>query len=113
MARITEDHLEQQCLDQVILFQAADGQVTLDVRLEADTVWLSQAQMAELFGRERSVISRHVGNVFKEGELPEKSNVHFLHIAGADRPLPRHPDKLVGNWLKLPHAPRHAIRRRV
>ena len=87
MALITEDHLEQQCLDQVILFQAADGQVTLDVRLEADTVWLSQAQMAELFGRERSVITRHVGNVFREGELPEKSNVHFLHIAGADRPV--------------------------
>ena len=87
MALITEDHLEQQALDQVILFQAADGQVTLDVRLEADTVWLSQAQMAELFGRERSVINRHVGNVFREGELPEKSNVHFLHIAGADRPV--------------------------
>ena len=113
MVLITEVPLEQQALDQVILFQAADGQVTLDVRLEADTVWLSQAQMAELFGRERSVITRHVGNVFREGELPEKSNVHFLHIAGADRPSPRHPDKLVGNWLKLPHAPRHAIRRRV
>ena len=87
MALITEDHLEQQALDQVILFQAVDGQVSLDVRLEADTVWLSQAQMAELFGRERSVITRHVGNVFREGELPEKSNVHFLHIAGADRPV--------------------------
>ena len=87
MALITEDHLEQQALDQVILFQAADGQVSLDVRLEADTVWLSQAQMAELFGRERSVITRHVGNVFREGELPEKSNVHFLHLAGADRPV--------------------------
>jgi len=73
MVLITEDHLEQECLDQVILFQAADGQVTLDVRLEADTVWLSQAQMAELFGRERSVISRHVGNVFKEGELEADS----------------------------------------
>ena len=87
MALITEDHLEQQCLDQVILFQATDGQVTLDVRLETDTVWLSQAQMAELFGRERSVITRHVRNVFREGELPEQSNVHFLHIAGADRPV--------------------------
>ena len=52
MALITEDHLEQQALDQVILFQAADGQVSLDVRLEADTVWLRQAQLAEL--------SRHV-----------------------------------------------------
>jgi prophage maintenance system killer protein len=78
---------EKVALDQVILFQAADGQVSLDVRLEADSVWLSQAQMAELFGRERSVITRHVGNVFREGELPEKSNVHFLHIAGADRPV--------------------------
>lgn len=87
MALIAENHLEQQALDQVIFFQAADGQVSLDVRLEADTVWLSQAQMAELFGRERSVITRHVGNVFREGELAEKSNVHFLHIAGADRPV--------------------------
>ena len=87
MAMIAENHLEQQALDQVIFFQAADGQVSLDVRLEADTVWLSQAQMAELFGRERSVITRHVGNVFREGELAEKSNVHFLHIAGADRPV--------------------------
>ncbi len=52
---------------QVILFQAADGQVSLDVRLEADSVWLSQAQIAELFGRERSVISKHIGNVFREG----------------------------------------------
>ena len=105
MVLITEVPLEQQARDQVILFQAADGQVTLDLRLEADSVWLSQAQMAAL--------THYVGNVFREGELPEKSNVHFLHIAGADRPSPRHPDKLVGNWLKLPHAPRHAIRRRV
>ena len=73
MVLITEVPLEQQARDQVILFQAADGQVSLDVRLEADTVWLSQAQMAELFGRERSVISRHVGNVFKEGELEADS----------------------------------------
>jgi hypothetical protein len=87
MALGTEGHLEQQPLDQVILFQAADGKVTLDVRLEDDTVWLSQAQMAELLGRERSVITRHVGNVFREGGLPEKSNVHFSHIAGAAPPV--------------------------
>jgi prophage maintenance system killer protein len=72
---------------EILLYAAPDGQISLDVRLEADTVWLSQAQMAELFGRERSVITRHVGNVFREGELAEKSNVHFLHIAGADRPV--------------------------
>lgn len=73
MARITEVHLDQQSLDQVVLFQAADGQVSPDVRLEADTVWLSQAQMAKLFGRERSVISKHIGNVFKEDELAQES----------------------------------------
>ena len=108
MAPITEDHLEQQALDQVILFQAADGQVTLDVRLEADTVWLSQAQMAELFGRERSVITRHVGNVFREGELAEPCNVHFLHAFGSDRPvlhrhliqgLASHHQHVTLNWL--------------
>ncbi len=60
---------EQDALGQVLLFQAADGLVSLDVRLEAESVWLSQAQMAELFGRECSVISKHIGNVFREGEL--------------------------------------------
>jgi len=87
MARSTAAPLEKPPDHPIVLFQAADGQVCLDVRLEEDTVWLSQAQMAELFGRERSVISRHVRNVFREGELPERSNVHFLHIAGADRPV--------------------------
>jgi hypothetical protein len=69
MAVIPTVHQQQQPDDPIVLFQAADGQVSLDVRLEADTVWLSQAQMAQLFGRERSVISKHIGNVFKEGEL--------------------------------------------
>jgi len=65
MARTIEDHLEQQCLDQVILFQAADVQVTLDVRLDADTVWLSQAQMAEL--------TRHVWTAQGLGQRPAHS----------------------------------------
>ena len=86
-ASIPPNQAQKDALGQVELFQAADGQVSLDVRLEADTVWLSQAQLAELFGRERSVITRHGGNVFREGELPEKSNVHFLHAFGSDRPV--------------------------
>jgi len=94
MAPITEDHLEQQALDQVILFQAADGQVTLDVRLEADTVWLSQAQLAELFGRERSVISKHIGNVFKEGELAPFEPVQNLH-----RFKRRAPGSFIARWI--------------
>lgn len=72
---------------EVIVYQAPDGQVCVDVRLERKTVWLTQAQMAVLFGRERSVITKHVQNVFKERELGEESNVHFLHIAGSDKPV--------------------------
>lgn len=72
---------------EVALFEAPDGQIRLDVRLEQDTVWLTQNQMAELFGRERSVITKHIGNVFREGELDEESNVQNLHIAGSDKPV--------------------------
>jgi len=58
---------------EVVLYEAPDGRVQLDVRLDRETVWLTQAQMADLFGRERSVISKHVRSVFKEGELDAKS----------------------------------------
>ena len=72
---------------EVILYAAPDGQIQLDVRLEQDTVWLSQAQMVELFERNQSVISRHVRNVFAEGELPEEGNMQKLHIAFSDKPV--------------------------
>jgi prophage maintenance system killer protein len=72
---------------EVVLYEAPDGQIRLDVRLEQDTVWLTQAQMAELFGRERSVVTKHLRNVFREGELNEKSNVQNLHIAFSDKPV--------------------------
>lgn len=72
---------------ELILYRSPDGTVQLDVRLNGDTVWLTQEQMGVLFGRERSVITKHVRNVFREGELDEKSNVHFLHIAGSDKPV--------------------------
>jgi hypothetical protein len=58
---------------EVVIYEAADGQVSLDVRLEHETVWLTQAQMAELFGRERSVITKHLRSVFREAELAAKS----------------------------------------
>ena len=59
----------------------------VDVRLERETVWLRQEQMSQLFERERSVITKHIRNVFAEGELDEKSNVQNLHIAGSDKPV--------------------------
>lgn len=69
----------------ITIYQAENGAV--EVRLERDTVWLRQEQMGELFGRERSVITKHLRNVFAEGELDEKSNVQNLHIAGSDKPV--------------------------
>lgn len=74
-------------VQEVQIFVSADGQARLEVALDQDTVWLRQEQMAELFGRDRSVITRHISNVFKDCELDEKSNVQNLHIAGSDKPV--------------------------
>ncbi len=64
----------------IVIYQTEDGQTQIDVRLENETVWLTQAQMAELFQKDRTVITRHINNVFKEGEL-EKEQVcaKFAH----------------------------------
>jgi hypothetical protein len=72
---------------EIIMYQAPDGQTAIEVKLENETVWLTQAQMIELFGRDQSVISRHIKHIFKEKELDEKSNMHFLHIANSDKPV--------------------------
>lgn len=72
--------------NEIILYQP-DASVKLEVRLEDDTVWLTQQQMSDLFLRDRTVITRHINNIFKEKELVEESNVHFLHIANSDKPI--------------------------
>ena len=66
-----------------------DEQLELEVNIspEEDTVWLTQAQMVDLFSRDQSVIARHIRNIFKEREIDEKSNMHFLHIANSDKPV--------------------------
>ncbi len=71
----------------VEIFQTEDGQIRLEVQLSDETVWLSQAQMVALFARDQSVISRHVRNIFKEGELVKESNMQKMHIAGSDKPV--------------------------
>ena len=72
--------------NQIILYQP-DSTVKLEVRLENETVWLTQQQMSELFERDRTVITRHINNIFKENELEENSNVQKLHIANSDKPI--------------------------
>ncbi len=71
----------------ILIYQAEDGKIKIETRLENETVWLTQEQMAQLFQRERSVITKHLKNIFEEQELDEKSNVQILHISGADRPI--------------------------
>lgn len=63
---------------EIILYQP-DEAVRLEVRLEDETVWLTQAQIAELFQRDRTVITKHINNVFKEKELEEKAMCIFAH----------------------------------
>jgi prophage maintenance system killer protein len=60
---------------ELIIYQTPDGETQLDVKVEKDTVWLSLSQIAMLFDRDKSVISRHISNVFKEGELDETATV--------------------------------------
>ena len=71
---------------EVVLYQPNET-IRIEVRMENETVWLTQAQMAELFDKSVSVISRHISNVFEEGELEEESNLHFLQIANSDKPV--------------------------
>lgn len=71
----------------IVLFQSSDREISLDVSTDGSTVWLTQSQMAELFEKDQSVISRHISNVFKDGELEKESSMHFLHIAKSDRPV--------------------------
>ena len=74
--------------NKIIIFKTADEKIAVDVRFDLETVWLTQEQISTLFERERSVITKHIKNIFKEGELEEKSNVQNLHISNSDK-LPK------------------------
>lgn len=73
--------------NKVVLFSDNDINLEVNISPDEDTVWLSQSQMAELFERDQSVIARHIRNIFKDGELEEKSNMQFLHTANSDKPV--------------------------
>ena len=61
-------------MEEIVLFKSTDGEVSLPVSTDGDTVWLSQAQMAELFGKDQSVISRHIKNALSDGEIDISAN---------------------------------------
>lgn len=72
---------------QMLIYTTEDGLAKIEATFDGDIVWLSKAQMAELFQRDRSVISKHIKNVFEEGELQRLGNVQNLHIANSDKPV--------------------------
>ena len=73
--------------DKIVIYQTADGQMSIDVKLENDTVWLSANQMAILFDRDEKTIRKHINNVFSEGELEKENNTHFLRVDGVKQPV--------------------------
>ena len=71
----------------IVIYRTADGQTSIDVKLEDETVWLSANQMANLFDRDEKTIRKHINNVFSEGELEKENNTHFLRVDGVKQPV--------------------------
>jgi len=74
-------------MSEIIIYEDPKGKAGVEVRFEGDTLWLTQDQMTRIFERDRSVITKHINNIFREAELDEKSNVQFLHVANSDKPV--------------------------
>jgi hypothetical protein len=74
-------------MSQIHIYQTTDNQTAIEVQFDNQTVWLTQAQMVTLFERDQSVISRHIRNIFEEGELDKESNMQNSHIANSDKPV--------------------------
>ena len=73
--------------DKIVIYRTADGQTSIDVKLENETVWLSANQMATLFDRDEKTIRKHINNVFSEAELGKANNTHFLRVDGVKQPV--------------------------
>lgn len=73
--------------NQIVLFQSQDGRVRLEVNRDEQTVWLRQEQIAELFDKDVSGISRHISKIFSEGELEKESNLQKMQFTGIDKPV--------------------------
>ena len=71
--------------NEIIIFE--NQNVKLEVNIKDETVWLTQLQISQLFDKDRTVITRHINNIFKEGELEESGNVQKMHIANSDKPV--------------------------
>ncbi len=74
-------------MDDLIIYHTEDGEANVSLLAKDGTVWCTQAQMAELFGRKQPTISKHIFHILDEGEVDKKSNIHFVNIANSDKPI--------------------------
>lgn len=71
---------------EIIIYKTAKNEADLKVRFKDESVWLRQNEISALFGKERSVVTKHINNIFTDGEIDRKSNVQKMHIANSDKP---------------------------
>lgn len=88
--------------DKIVIYRTADGQTSIDVKLEDETVWLSANQMANLFDRDEKTIRKHINNVFSEGELEKENNTHFLRVDGVKQLVAFYSLKILIHRPQLP-----------
>ncbi|WP_440441704.1 RhuM family protein [Phascolarctobacterium succinatutens] len=86
----------------IIIYNTADGKAAIKLYADNGTVWLTQAQIAELFTKNISTISRHIANIFDENEIEEKSNLRFMQIANSDKPVAFYSlDVILAVWFRV------------
>ena len=73
--------------NKVVIYQAKSGAIELRGDFDKETLWATQAQIAQVFGIERSVVTKHVNNLLRSEEIDQKSNVQKMHIANSDKPV--------------------------
>lgn len=71
--------------NKIVIYKSKDGKINLDINFDKETVWLTQEQVGLLFDVDRTVATRHINNIFKSGEISEKSNVQKMHVANSDK----------------------------
>lgn len=93
---------------EIILYQAKSGAIELRGDFNKETIWAAQADIVKLFGKNQSVISRHINGILKDKEIDPKSNMQKMHIPNSDRPTtfvaesdPKHKDRIIGLILQL------------
>ncbi len=72
-------------MSEIVIYE--DGSVRLEAAVEAESIWLTQSDIAKIFDKDRSVITRHINNILKDKEVNEKSNVQKMHVANSDKPV--------------------------